>query len=76
MKGKGRERGTKGIRADVQCKTCSIKVPTQDITWCVPEGGGGPKYSTSRFERYWHVCAKAHILLQPRKRETRTDLQA
>lgn len=29
----------------IHCKTCSIKVPTQDITWCVPEGGGGPKYS-------------------------------
>ncbi|KNZ49152.1 uncharacterized protein VP01_517g4 [Puccinia sorghi] len=27
------------------CKTCSIKVPTQDITWTVPEGGGGPAYS-------------------------------
>lgn len=39
----GREAG--GIVTDVQCKTCSIKVPTQDITWCVPEGGGGPKYS-------------------------------
>ena len=23
---------------------CDIKVPTQDITWTVPEGGGGPKY--------------------------------
>lgn len=29
----------------IHCKTCSIKTPTQDITWCVPEGGGGPKYS-------------------------------
>ncbi|GAA5896005.1 hypothetical protein JCM8208_007503 [Rhodotorula glutinis] len=28
----------------VHCKTCSIKVPTQDITWMVPEGSGGPKY--------------------------------
>lgn len=28
-----------------KCKTCSVKVPTQDITWTVPEGGGGPKYS-------------------------------
>jgi hypothetical protein len=26
----------------VHCKTCSIKTPTQDITWTVPEGGGGP----------------------------------
>ncbi|WAQ88817.1 hypothetical protein PtA15_10A237 [Puccinia triticina] len=29
----------------IHCKTCSIKVPTQDITWTVPEGGGGPAYS-------------------------------
>ncbi|GAA6018341.1 hypothetical protein JCM10207_000811 [Rhodosporidiobolus poonsookiae] len=29
----------------IHCKTCSIKVPTQDITWKVPEGSGGPKYS-------------------------------
>ncbi|GAA5918890.1 hypothetical protein JCM1841_006663 [Sporobolomyces salmonicolor] len=29
----------------IHCKTCSIKVPTQDIQWIVPEGGGGPKYS-------------------------------
>ncbi|KAI5480775.1 electron-transferring-flavoprotein dehydrogenase [Pseudohyphozyma bogoriensis] len=29
----------------IHCKTCSIKVPTQDIEWRVPEGGGGPKYS-------------------------------
>lgn len=28
----------------IHCKTCSIKVPTQDITWMVPEGGGGPAY--------------------------------
>ncbi|KAI9623507.1 hypothetical protein KEM48_009402 [Puccinia striiformis f. sp. tritici PST-130] len=30
---------------EINCKTCSIKVPTQDITWTVPEGGGGPAYS-------------------------------
>ncbi|KAK4056675.1 hypothetical protein OIO90_002227 [Microbotryomycetes sp. JL221] len=29
----------------IHCKTCSIKVPTQDIEWRTPEGGGGPKYS-------------------------------
>ncbi|GHJ88821.1 hypothetical protein NliqN6_5223 [Naganishia liquefaciens] len=29
----------------IHCKTCSVKVPTQDITWTVPEGGGGPKYT-------------------------------
>ena len=29
----------------IHCKLCDIKVPTQDIQWSVPEGGGGPKYS-------------------------------
>ncbi|KZO99245.1 hypothetical protein CALVIDRAFT_561634 [Calocera viscosa TUFC12733] len=29
----------------IHCKLCDIKVPTQDINWTVPEGGGGPKYS-------------------------------
>ncbi|EGG05979.1 uncharacterized protein MELLADRAFT_48554 [Melampsora larici-populina 98AG31] len=29
----------------IHCKTCDIKVPTQDINWTVPEGGGGPAYS-------------------------------
>ncbi|KAK8844713.1 hypothetical protein IAR55_006563 [Kwoniella newhampshirensis] len=29
----------------IHCKTCSIKTPTQDIKWTVPEGGGGPKYT-------------------------------
>ncbi|QPG73777.1 hypothetical protein FOA43_001091 [Brettanomyces nanus] len=28
----------------IHCKTCDIKIPTQDITWTVPEGGDGPKY--------------------------------
>lgn len=28
----------------IHCKTCDIKVPTQDINWTVPEGGDGPKY--------------------------------
>ena len=28
----------------VHCKTCDIKDPSQNITWCVPEGGGGPNY--------------------------------
>lgn len=28
----------------IHCKTCDIKVPQQDITWTVPEGGDGPKY--------------------------------
>jgi len=29
----------------IHCKLCDIKVPTQDITWTVPEGGGGPGYT-------------------------------
>lgn len=29
----------------IHCKLCDVKVPTQDITWTVPEGGGGPKYT-------------------------------
>ncbi|KAI0046324.1 FAD/NAD-P-binding domain-containing protein [Auriscalpium vulgare] len=29
----------------IHCKLCDVKVPTQDIQWTVPEGGGGPKYS-------------------------------
>ncbi len=28
----------------VHCKTCDIKDPKQNITWLVPEGGGGPNY--------------------------------
>jgi electron-transferring-flavoprotein dehydrogenase len=28
----------------VHCKTCDIKDPGQNITWVVPEGGGGPTY--------------------------------
>ena len=28
----------------VHCKTCDIKDPSQNITWVVPEGGGGPNY--------------------------------
>ena len=28
----------------IHCKTCDIKDPSQNITWVVPEGGGGPKY--------------------------------
>jgi electron-transferring-flavoprotein dehydrogenase len=31
----------------IHCKTCDIKVPSQDITWTVPEGGDGPKYYMS-----------------------------
>jgi len=28
----------------VHCKTCDIKDPKQNITWTVPQGGGGPNY--------------------------------
>lgn len=28
----------------VHCKTCDIKDPAENITWTVPEGGGGPNY--------------------------------
>lgn len=28
----------------VHCKTCDIKDPSQNITWIVPEGAGGPNY--------------------------------
>ncbi len=28
----------------IHCKACDIKDPTQNITWVVPEGGGGPNY--------------------------------
>jgi len=29
----------------VHCKTCDIKDPLQNITWSVPQGGDGPRYS-------------------------------
>ncbi len=28
----------------IQCKTCDIKDPEQNIVWTVPEGGDGPNY--------------------------------
>lgn len=28
----------------IHCKTCDIKDPSQNITWAVPEGMGGPNY--------------------------------
>jgi electron-transferring-flavoprotein dehydrogenase len=30
----------------VHCKSCDIKDPTQNIVWVVPEGGGGPNYTS------------------------------
>ena len=42
------EAGAKSFRINsqncVHCKTCDIKDPSQNITWYVPEGGGGPNY--------------------------------
>lgn len=29
----------------LHCKACSVKDPTQNIKWAVPEGGGGPNYT-------------------------------
>ncbi len=28
----------------VHCKTCDVKDPSRNITWTVPQGGGGPNY--------------------------------
>ncbi len=40
--------GTKRFQINAQncvhCKTCDIKDPSQNITWTVPQGGGGPNY--------------------------------
>src|SRR5688572_3955740 len=45
-----RENGVPRLQINAQncvhCKTCDIKDPTQNIVWVVPEGGGGPNYST------------------------------
>ena len=42
------EDSTKSLQINAQncvhCKTCDIKDPTQNITWVVPEGAGGPNY--------------------------------
>ncbi len=29
----------------LHCKACDVKDPTQNITWTVPQGGSGPKYT-------------------------------
>lgn len=43
------ENGTQKFQINAQncvhCKTCDIKDPAQNITWTVPEGGGGPNYA-------------------------------
>lgn len=33
-------------RRCLHCMACTIKDPTQNIVWTVPEGGGGPNYRT------------------------------
>ena len=42
------EQGQKKFQINAQncvhCKTCDIKDPSQNITWTVPQGGGGPNY--------------------------------
>ncbi len=40
----GRTRLQVNAQNCLHCKTCDIKDPTQNITWTVPEGGGGPNY--------------------------------
>jgi electron-transferring-flavoprotein dehydrogenase len=40
----GRARFQINAQNCVHCKTCDIKDPAQNITWTVPEGGGGPNY--------------------------------
>ena len=43
--GEGEDRAlTINAQNCVHCKTCDIKDPTDNITWTVPEGGGGPNY--------------------------------
>lgn len=43
-----KEPGEKCLQINAQnclhCKTCDIKDPSQNITWVVPEGTGGPNY--------------------------------
>jgi electron-transferring-flavoprotein dehydrogenase len=41
----GQPRFVINAQSCVHCKTCDIKDPNQNITWVVPEGGGGPNYS-------------------------------
>ena len=59
----------------IHCKTCSVKTPTQDIEWRVPEGGGGPKCrllplrSAARSLTWWW-CRLDHI----REREKDSDV--
>ena len=42
--GSGEKRFQINAQNCVHCKTCDIKDPSQNITWTVPQGGGGPNY--------------------------------
>ncbi|KAG1664117.1 hypothetical protein FOA52_011940 [Chlamydomonas sp. UWO 241] len=42
----GRSRLVINAQNCLHCKTCDIKDPRQNIKWAVPEGGGGPGYTT------------------------------
>jgi hypothetical protein len=42
----GRKRLVINAQNCLHCKTCDIKDPQQNIKWTVPEGGGGPGYTT------------------------------
>jgi electron-transferring-flavoprotein dehydrogenase len=35
-----------GAQNCLHCKTCDIKMPEEYVEWCVPEGGGGPLYTS------------------------------
>lgn len=43
------EQGSKDLLVNytncIHCKSCDIKCPFENITWTVPEGGGGPNYT-------------------------------
>lgn len=43
------EPGGRALQINAQnclhCKACSIKDPSQNIEWTVPEGSGGPNYT-------------------------------
>ena len=42
--GSGEKRFQINAQNCVHCKTCDIKNPSRNITWTVPQGGGGPNY--------------------------------
>jgi hypothetical protein len=43
--GSGRWRLQVSAQNCLHCKACDIKDPRQNISWTVPEGGGGPNYT-------------------------------